>query len=495
MNSRLPPFGGCNVLVVGDVMLDRYWQGSSDRISPEAPVPVVKVSEFVDKAGGASNVALNVKHLGGFAKLCGIVGRDHSGEVLKSILSAENIECHFLEVDELPTIAKFRVMARHQQLIRMDFEESFSNVLSLEFGDIVDNQLSNASIVVLSDYAKGTLEGCKDVIQRANAKGLPVVVDPKGVDFSKYEGATLLTPNMAEFTAVVGPCADEGDISRKANRLIQELSLKALLLTRSEDGVSLFESNGERTDFEAVARDVYDVTGAGDTVIATLATCMAAGLTLKKSVELANVAAGLVVAKVGTSVVTRGELEREVEEIGKGRMPKGVVDKESLISVVDEVRRRGETVAFTNGCFDILHKGHVKYLSEAAKYADFLIVAVNGDQSVKRLKGLSRPVNTCANRMAVLEGLGCVDWVVEFDGDTPCELIEAVKPDYLLKGGDYARSEVVGAEIVSAYGGEVKVLSLSEGCSTTNIIRRIQADDVGAAKIEKNEFVELEGGV
>ncbi|GGB35346.1 bifunctional protein HldE [Oceanisphaera marina] len=472
MKIKLPEFDSAKVLVVGDVMLDRYWSGPTGRISPEAPVPVVKVEHNEERPGGAANVALNVAALGGKARLLGLTGNDEAASALQDKMQGVGVECDFVRLASHPTITKLRVMSRNQQLLRLDFEDSFAPDDAAPLTEKTRAALGQAGVVVLSDYAKGALTQVQTLIQAANQAGVPVLVDPKGSDFEKYRGATLLTPNMSEFEAVVGKVKDEQELVARGRELINKFDFKALLVTRSEHGMTLIHANDHELHLPAQAHEVFDVTGAGDTVIATLATSLAAGLPLDEACALANVAASIVVGKLGTSTVSAIELANVLYGTPESGM--GVVTEQQLKQVMDAARRRGEKIVMTNGCFDILHAGHVSYLSHARKLGDRLIVAVNTDASVRALKGDGRPVNTVDRRMAVLAGLGAVDWVVPFAEDTPQRLIAETLPDVLVKGGDYKPEEIAGFEEVTANGGEVKVLNFEEGCSTTAIIQAIR---------------------
>lgn len=468
----IPHFASAHVLIVGDVMLDRYWHGSSNRVSPEAPVPIINVSEEEDRPGGAGNVAINIAALGGQVSLVGVVGDDDAGALLKRRLDIAGIRSDFHIAKFKPTITKLRVMSRHQQLLRIDFEEQFDADDNLNLEDKVFPVLPKAKILVLSDYAKGTLQDCQTLIQRAKSFGIPVLVDPKGGDFSRYQGASLLTPNINEFEAVVGHCTSEQDLISKGLQLIAKLELGALLVTRGEMGMTLIRARQPAIHLPARAREVYDVTGAGDTVIAVLASMLGAGQSMPEAVALANLAAGVVVGKMGAATVSVSELRRAIHS--EQTYDRGIVSEEQLMHVVEVARANGERIVFTNGCFDIIHAGHVRYLNDARKQGDRLIVALNTDASVTRLKGPNRPINPIDRRMAVLEGLESVDWVVSFDDDTPERLLSRVKPDVLVKGGDYNADQIVGSEIVKAYGGKVKVLRFFENCSTTSIVNRIR---------------------
>lgn len=475
MKLELPRFDAARVLVVGDVMLDRYWQGGTSRISPEAPVPVVRVGNSEDSPGGAGNVALNIAALGAAATLVGLVGCDEAGEGLEARLQAAGVLCEFEKVDDRPTITKLRVVSRHQQLIRLDFEEPFTFEHAIAVNAKAASLLDQTDVVIISDYAKGALANVSNLISDARQAGATVLVDPKGMDFEKYRGATLLTPNLHEFEVVVGPCHSEDELVEKGRKLLNALDLEALLVTRGEHGMSLIRLDEPELHIPARARDVFDVTGAGDTVISVLGAALAAGAGLPEAVALSNIAAGLAVTRVGTVAVSGPELRREVQR--DGGSDRGVMTREQLALAVEDARAHGETVAFTNGCFDIIHAGHVGYLADARKCGDRLVVAVNDDDSVRRLKGEGRPINPVERRMAVLSGLESVDWVVSFAEDTPESLLELIRPDCLVKGGDYGIDEVVGAEIVKGYGGEVKVLSFLDECSTSAIVEKIQERD------------------
>lgn len=473
MQIPLPDFSRGRVLVVGDLMLDRYWQGPAARISPEAPVPVVRVDQVEERPGGAANVALNMRSLGVQVRLAGVVGEDDAGLILEKCLRESGVECLLQRTASCPTITKLRVISRHQQLIRLDFEQSLGTV------DISDMQahclqtVAGCSALVLSDYAKGTLQRPQELIEAARIAQIPVLVDPKGTDFERYAGATLLTPNLAEFESIVGHCGSDRILVERGEQLRQRLRLNALLITLGERGMLLLPGEGEALHLPTRARDVFDVTGAGDTVIAVLAAGVAAGMTVVDAAGLSNLAAGMVVAKLGAGSVTLTELRSALHQ-QENWSP--VVNREQLKLLLDEARSCGERIVMTNGCFDILHEGHVAYLQQARKLGDRLLVAVNDDASVRRLKGEGRPVNKLAQRMAVLAGLASVDWVIAFPEDTPERLICDVKPDLLVKGGDYQPDQIAGYDCVTASGGEVRVLSYLNGRSTSSILESIRGE-------------------
>lgn len=470
---NLPDFAASRVLVVGDIMLDRYWHGDTSRISPEAPVPVVHVGQLEERPGGAGNVALNIAALGGKVTVIGLTGDDESANALERQLNAQQVDCHFVRQSGFPTITKLRVMSRHQQLIRLDFEDGFPGVDSAALVTAFESELPNCDAIILSDYNKGALRDvCPHLIELAQQAGKPVMVDPKGSDFARYRGATLITPNLSEFEGVVGASTDDVELVEKGEILRSELELEALLITRSEKGMSLIRGDKTPIHIPTRARDVFDVTGAGDTVIAVLAASLAAGSPLPEAMALANLAAGIVVGKMGTATVSHEEIRLAMRELDD--VVRGVVAEDELVELVAEARAHGETVVMTNGCFDILHAGHVTYLQQAGELGDRLIVAVNDDDSVKRLKGPERPVNTMADRATVLAALGCVDWVVPFYEDTPERLICRLAPDILVKGGDNDPNNIPGGDCVRENGGQVLVLDYVDGISTTKIIHTMR---------------------
>ncbi|SHE71552.1 D-beta-D-heptose 7-phosphate kinase / D-beta-D-heptose 1-phosphate adenosyltransferase [Modicisalibacter ilicicola DSM 19980] len=471
MKFDLTALEQARLLVVGDVMLDRYWHGGTSRISPEAPVPVVRVGDAEDRPGGAANVALNIASLGGHAALAGLVGEDGNADLLTARLEDAEVSVHFQHSTAIPTITKLRVMSRNQQLIRLDFEENVSGVDTREMLARVEAALTDTDLVILSDYGKGTLNRVEELIALVRAAGKRVLVDPKGSDFRRYRGASVITPNLGEFEAVVGPCRDDAELAEKGEHLRGELDLEALLITRSEKGMTLIRAGHAPLHLPTRAREVFDVTGAGDTVIGVLGLALAAGHGYPEAMTLANLAAGLVVAKPGTATLSVAELYTALH--GDKLAEFGVIEEPALIEAVQAAQARGERVVMTNGCFDILHAGHVAYLEQARRLGDRLVVAVNDDASIARLKGPRRPINPLPRRMQVLSGLGAVDWVVAFGEDTPARLIETLLPDVLVKGGDYRPDEIAGGEAVIANGGEVKVLDFEDGVSTTAMIATI----------------------
>lgn len=474
MSTSLPNFDLAKVLVIGDIMLDRYWSGNTSRISPEAPVPVVNVADTENRLGGAGNVALNLSTLGCATTLCGIVGDDGEGQITRELTAQAGIK-HQLTIDKNnPTITKLRILSRHQQLLRLDFEEKLHNSPKTELLDKLESLLSEVDAVVISDYDKGTVHDSQAIIQLCKRHNVKVLIDPKGNDYKRYQGATLLTPNLSELEVIVGECATTEIAISKAEELLQELDVEAILLTLSEKGMALIHKDRAPTQIPTQARDVFDVTGAGDTVIATMAACLASNIDAQTAMRLANLAAGVVVGKLGTSTVNKSELQAAIAAQNNDLI-RGVVDIETLKHQVQLSKQRGERIVFTNGCFDILHSGHVSYLQQASQLGDKLVLGLNSDASISRLKGDNRPIVPLKERLLVMGSLNCVDWVVDFDDDTPLTLIEHILPDVLCKGGDYIAEDIVGYSCVTENGGEVKTLPFVQGRSTSSIIKKIQA--------------------
>ncbi len=473
MSMHLPSFETAKVLVVGDLMLDRYWHGGTSRISPEAPVPVVHVNKNEERAGGACNVALNIATLGAQCTVMGLCGNDEAANTLENILENVGVKPQFVRMPENATVTKLRVMSRSQQLMRLDFEDGFIGRDLSELEKVFEAQLQEHNIVVCSDYGKGSLRHAKRLIELCNEKNIPVLVDPKGSDFEKYTGASLITPNLSEFEAVVGSCSTEDDLVAKANALAEKFNIEALLVTRSEHGMSLMQQGYDPVHIPTQAREVFDVTGAGDTVISTLAASLGAGVSLERAMVLSNLAAGVVVGKSGTASVSLNELENAIAQ-NSSNTEHGILQEADLYPLIERCRARGETIVMTNGCFDILHAGHVTYLEQASELGDHLLVAVNVDETVRRLKGEDRPVNKVENRMRMLAALRCVDWVVAFSEDEPTRLICDIAPDILVKGGDNVADKIPGGDCVREAGGQVMILTYVDGISTTKIIDSIK---------------------
>jgi D-beta-D-heptose 7-phosphate kinase / D-beta-D-heptose 1-phosphate adenosyltransferase len=470
------------ILCVGDVMLDRFLHGEIERISPEAPVPVIHLRETREMLGGAGNVASNIASLGATAVLVGLAGADEAGAKLRAIVQARGaILSALVETTHRPTICKTRFVAGRQQVVRAD-DESRAPLHPDEEAALIDAltaHLPAAHAVIFSDYGKGVLSPALLArgIEAARAHGIPVFVDPKSDDFTRYRGATCITPNAREMAAAArAPVATEAEIAAAAQHLMAEAGLGAVLVTRSEKGMVLVQPEATHS-VSARAREVFDVSGAGDTVIAALALAYADGRSLEQAMHIANAAAGVVVSKLGTATADIAEVMHELsaqdEEGGAGAVP-GLMTLETAQALVARWRAQGFAVGFTNGCFDILHPGHVSLLAFARTQCDRLIVALNTDESVQRLKGPSRPVNTLAQRAQVMAALRYVDGVVAFGEDTPLALITVLVPDVLVKGADYTVDEVVGGDVVTAAGGRVVLADLVPGQSTTGIIARMK---------------------
>ncbi len=469
MLAITPEFAKARIIVIGDVMLDRYWSGQAARISPEAPVPVVRVKTIEDRVGGAGNVALNIAKLGGKVTLLAVVGDDAEGDILRRLLEAEGVNCDFVVEQDIRSICKLRVMAQHQQLIRIDFEEAVLTFNADALRAKLVAHLPEHQTVVFSDYGKGTLADVSAYISVAKQAGLKVLVDPKGIDYQRYAQADLITPNLSELQAVVGVADTEAELIAKGRELLKQQKIPTLLLTRGEAGMTLIQSN-QTHSLPAQAKDVFDVTGAGDTVIAVMALGVALDMALPDAMYLANLAGGIVVGKLGTSTVSMQELTRTMH--GDRDSLYGIVSEAELAQIMVGAKAHDERIIMTNGCFDLLHAGHVTYLQQAKALGDRLVVAVNSDASVRQLKGESRPINGLQERMTVLAALACVDWVVSFEEETPERLYCRLLPDVIVKGGDYSSEQVAGGDCVIRAGGEVKILQFVDGQSTTAMIKK-----------------------
>ena len=470
--------GDIRALVVGDLMLDEYLWGKTERISPEAPVQVVDVQREELRLGGAGNVVNNLVALGCKVTTCSVIGDDDNGRLLLESFVARGVDVSGIFVDPArKTSKKTRVVASNQQIVRIDREtrgpvsaESAGRLTSF-----IRKSATDFQVILVSDYLKGVLttEVLAALVEAGGSAGIPVVVDPKGTDYARYGGVTILTPNRKEAEAATGiAITDDDSLCRVADRLLEQADLKALLITRSEQGMSLFPADGEPAHIPTVAREVFDVTGAGDTVLAMLGLALAGGWSFVEAARLANIAAGIAVAKVGTSTVAPAEI---IAEVGRGHLDSDskIKNLDVLQRIISEAKERRQRVVFTNGCFDLIHFGHVKYLQKARSFGDLLVLGLNSDASVRRLKGEKRPLINQDERAHLLAALDCVDYVVIFDEDTPIQLIDAVRPDVLVKGGDYTREGVVGHEQVESWGGRVELVEFVDGRSTSGIIEKI----------------------
>ena len=475
--DRLP---AARVLCVGDVMLDRYVYGGVERISPEAPIPVLRVERDAAMLGGAGNVAANVVALGATALLIGVIGDDEAGEQLAGLAAAALGEDAPLVAESgRQTTIKSRFIAGTHQLLRADRETSDAIAADTAAAVLANVQaaLPTCTAMIISDYGKGVLSAAltAQLITAANQANVPVLVDPKGCDYQRYRGAAIVTPNRRELAEITGlPVTGDAEVASAAMRLRTDCGIAAVVATRSEQGLSVIDQSGAQ-HFPAEAREVFDVSGAGDTVVAALAALYGVGVPLEDAARLANVAAGIVVAKLGTATVAAAELLSTLHRQEWQQSDAKIVPLETALGRIARWRHYGQRVGFTNGCFDLLHPGHLSLLKQARQACDMLVVGLNSDASVKRLKGESRPVQSEAARAAVLASLNMVDLVVVFAEDTPLELIRSLRPDVLVKGADYTIDKVVGADIVQSYGGEVVLAELAAGHSTTATIARLNA--------------------
>ncbi len=472
MSIEINRLKGCRVLVVGDLMLDTYHIGSVKRISPEAPVPVVQVKRSYSVLGGAANVARNLIGLGATPSVVGVVGDDANGKVMREMFTELKVDCA-LEYSNAPTITKTRIIGNDQQVVRIDFEQDNATLEPATQSAIIEaiaSRMASCDVVVISDYGKGLCseELCRSVITLAQESQKPIIIDPKGTQWEKYRNATIVTPNIKELSDVVGAELrnDDSEIEGAATLIIERYNIDSLLVTRSEKGLS-YISPSKNIVIPTEAREVFDVSGAGDTVVATLAAALGAGLEVSEAIYLSNKAAGVVVGKMGTSPILFQELKSELM-IQQGSSDK-ILTTERLAELMHLLREQKSRVVFTNGCFDILHRGHVTYLERAKSLGDILILGLNSDASVRRLKGEGRPINDEISRATVMAALKSVDYVVIFDEDTPLELIKAVRPDTLVKGGDYKIEDIVGRE----YAKNTTTIAFVDGFSTTNTISKI----------------------
>lgn len=470
-------FQGRRVLVIGDLMLDRYLWGTVDRISPEAPVPVVRLDHKTCVAGGAANVAANLSALGCKASVAGVVGNDEDGCQLLELLRSAGIETSgVLSTPDRPTTCKTRILGGRQQMLRLDVEKAseLSAELEAQLLSRLDLQVTGCAAIILSDYGKGLLSDavCQALIRRGHELSIPTLVDPKGLDYQKYSRCDVISPNRLELAAATS--GDYGNLElllQKGQQLRSKLEIGRLMVTLGELGITMLDSTGVHR-FPALAREVFNVSGAGDTVIATVGAGAAAGLHLHDAIRLANMAAGIVIRKLGTVPVSKDELLAGIVSDGVASQGEKVCSFETLLKRVAHWRLAGERIVFTNGCFDLLHVGHLTLLEHAKREGDYLIVALNTDRSVRALKGTNRPVISEDARAKLVAALPCVDAVVLFDEETPLNLIRAVQPNVLVKGGDYTEEEVVGAKDMKSWGGKVTLVPTVAGASTTAILKK-----------------------
>lgn len=469
-------FSESRILVVGDVMLDQYWHGGTSRISPEAPVPVVKINKTDNRLGGAANVANNLLALGCSVKLLGAIGKDKSGEILNQLLEDNNIAHELVTLVDFVTVNKLRVLCQHQQMLRMDSEDDLEK-LSLDklkaIYDVYATEISKYNVIVLSDYAKGVLHNPLPYIKAANALGIPVIVDPKSSDFSIYKGAHTIKPNLLEFENIVGKCSSLAILEEKGRALLQQSGIENIVITRGAAGITIIPAAGPASHIAACGGEVFDVTGAGDTVIAVIAACVGSKIDLVRAAHISAIAAGIVVSKVGTSSVSLQEIKNSVNK--PKELPLGILPEEELREIIKLSQARGEKVVFVNGCYDFIQYGHIFHLESARALGHRLVVGVNSDESVKRLKGPERPIHTQQYRMQVLAALRAVDWVTIFEEDTPGRLVESLNPNIIVKGDENFKSvdqipAGEGVEHVVRNGGTVHLTSRIQDLSSSRII-------------------------
>jgi D-beta-D-heptose 7-phosphate kinase/D-beta-D-heptose 1-phosphate adenosyltransferase len=477
VDAMLDGAADATILAVGDVMLDRFVSGTVDRISPEAPIPILAIDRETAMPGGVGNVVSNIRALGGKAGLIAVVGEDRDADVLAGLLAPAQ-DVGFVRDDGRPTAVKTRFIAGGQQLLRADFERGQAIAPKIEDSVIgeLERRLPHAGVLVLSDYGKGVLTDrvLQAAISAARAAAVPIVVDPKGADYARYRGATLVTPNLKELREAAGHVAPgDSGVEEAALGVLAKSGIAGMIVTRGPEGLSVIGMDRAAVHVRARAREVFDVSGAGDTVVATLALALATGADLATAARLANLAASIVVGKVGTASVTAEELRAAADD--DSHFHGKLKSLPALIDQVERWRRRNLRVGFTNGCFDLLHPGHLSLIRQARAGCDRLVVGINSDASVRRLKGPTRPVSSETARADILSAIADVDAVVVFAEETPLRLIEALRPDVLVKGADYTISQIVGADVVLSYGGQVLRAELQPGHSTTAVIARMAA--------------------
>ena len=485
-------FKKSKILIIGDAMLDKYYLGSTERISPEAPVPVLKVESEILKPGGAANVASNISSLGQDTTLIANIGIDTNGKILKKLIGAQKINLISKNDKNIKTTTKSRFISQNQQLIRVDDETN--DKINFLMPSNIESQVKKCDAVIFSDYKKGAQNNITKLIKLANKFKKPVFIDPKGDNFDCYKNSFCITPNRKEFENIVGKCSSNQDIVNKSKKLITKLNLKSILITLGSEGMILVEKNLKPTKIEATSvNEVFDVTGAGDTVIATLCATYLSSETkdLKFAAVVANIAAGEVIKKLGAQSISEKELSSKVyenlnlaDEIENEYFSKldelenfdrVISNERDLTKILNLIRELGFKISFTNGCFDILHRGHIQYLDKARKSADFLFIGVNDDNSVKKLKGKNRPINSVKDRINFLNRATLDDaFIMKFSESTPLRLIKRIKPDILIKGGDYKANQIVGNEFVKKNNGEVKIIPFLKGYSTSNLIKKIK---------------------
>ncbi|OQM34164.1 bifunctional D-glycero-beta-D-manno-heptose-7-phosphate kinase/D-glycero-beta-D-manno-heptose 1-phosphate adenylyltransferase HldE [bacterium endosymbiont of Pedicinus badii] len=460
-------FKKSSVLIIGDIILDEYIYGKITKFSTESCNPILKIKDTKFFPGGAANVAMNAACLGSKVYLLGIVGTDKESEILKKKLGKKKVFCEFLFSERYPTIKKTKIFSEKHTIVRIDREKQFLKFKKDFFIKKIQKIISKVNVIIVSDYQKGTVQQVQDIIKIANKKKVFIFIDPKGKNFDKYKNCTLLKPNLQEFQEIVGKCKNKNTIIKKAKKMISKLNLSNLLITCSEKGMIFLQKNGSTLYLPSITKKVVDTNGAGDTVISVLAVSISSGKNFQESIQLANIASGIAVQKFGTSYIKKEEIETFL--IKKKKHLK-IIRKKEIKKIIQIEKKKGKKIVMTNGVFDIIHAGHIKYLKQAKSLGDRLIVAVNSDKSTKVIKGSKRPINSLCRRMQVLSELRMIDWIVSFQEDCPKKIISLIKPDVLVKGGDYKNKEIIGKKEVLKNGGEVIILDLEKNISTTKII-------------------------
>lgn len=455
-------------LVIGDIILDEYWFGNSNRISPEAPIPIVNINNKDLRLGGAGNVALNLSKIDPNVTLVSSVGKDVDGKIIEKILKKKKIRSYLKKINIGKSIKKLRVFVGHHQMMRLDFESNKKNY-EIKLDQNLKKEIDKSKLIVLSDYNKGALTEVKKIIEYSKSKSKLIIIDPKGSDFSKYKYASIITPNMSEFIEIVGEVNNKNQLIKKARILIKKNNLIGILVTRGKDGMT-FVTKDKVIHKNAITQNVYDVTGAGDTVIATFSAYLSYGKKYDECMELANIAASTVIKKIGTATVDKKEIEEIYENRNKSQNNKFYSSDSTILKKIKIIKAKKMKIVMTNGCFDILHAGHIHLLKNAKKLGDFLIVAINSDGSVKSLKGKDRPINNLSARIEMLEALSFVDLVVVFKEPTPLKIIKMISPDILVKGGDYKINEIVGVNFMKSKNKKVKIIKTKKGYSTSKLL-------------------------
>lgn len=467
--SLFQQFNKLKILIIGDIMLDQYWNVNVSRISSEAPISISQFNYSFNKLGGAANVALNLFNLGVNTELFGITGNDLDSEIIINILNKKKIKFSILKSNKLRTIKKLRIFSGNQQIRRIDFDDDLSVISHKSLINKFIKKIKSCDAVLFSDYSKGTLVHCKRLINLIKKQKKLIIVDPKGLDFEKYKNSSFLKPNLNEFEMVVGKIKSNKDFKNKAIKLINKLNLKGLIVTKGKEGISYFDNKKKYFDSPSYSKEVFDVTGAGDTVLAILSLCIVIKMDIENSLKITNLAASSVINNFGTVPINLYELAHRITFIDNRFKIISVSDLKFLFKYF---KKNDQKIVMTNGCFDILHAGHVSFLKKSKVLGDKLIIVVNSDDSIRKIKGAKRPINSLRHRMHVLSELECVDWVIDFSETNPRKIYNYFKPDIITKGSDYKINEVVGGKEIVKTGGKVIIIDLLKGISTTSIVKK-----------------------